>query len=364
MELRINKFILDEALDRISKVIDPNPVFVTLKGIWIKAEDNKITMIGSNGAISIKHTISASMDVEITTPGFMLVEFNIFRNIIKKLEGDIVLKSDGKVVDVITDSDHFNINLYDEEYPAIDFDFSGEQLRIDWQDLKNLTKDVILATSNNENNLILNCVNISTNDGKIKFLATDRYRYAEATKDIDSDATFNISVLAKNLKDLLAFDFEGDVILNISDKKLSFEKDGSIIESKVVDQVYHDMSKIVPKEFTSEIIIEKRELNNLLNKASVIISENYNKLKIHILNDTMTFMSTRKEIANAEIKTQNFTYNGEELKIAINSRFLKDAISVFEGTLYIKFTKDKQRIVVVSDSNPNVIQLITPQKGF
>lgn len=101
-----------------------------------------------------------------------------------------------------------------------------------------------------------------------------------------------------------------------------------------------------------------------MNKASVIINENYNKIKLHIVDNVLTISSAREEIANAEIKTNNFSYNGEELKLALNSRFLKDAISVYEDNLNILFTKDKLRIVIKSDSNPNVLQLITPQKGF
>ncbi|SYV89520.1 DNA polymerase III beta chain [Metamycoplasma alkalescens] len=227
-----------------------------------------------------------------------------------------------------------------------------------------MVRNVAVASSSLETNIILCCINISAQNQKLKFVATDKYRYAEEVLDIEENVNFNISVLTKNLKDLLNFDYSGDVILNFSDQKISFEIDGSIIQSKVVDQVYLDVSKIIPKSFDNVLVISKKELNDLLNKASVIISENYNKIRLHILDQVLTISSTREEIANAEIKSKNFSYTENELKLALNSRFLKDAIQSFDDEIKLSLTPDKMRIVITSNSNPNLFHLITPQRGF
>ncbi|TPR54287.1 DNA polymerase III subunit beta [Metamycoplasma neophronis] len=365
MQLKINRLLLDQAVERVAKAIDPNPFIPVMKGILITAEDNKITLVGSNGEISIKHEIPASVDAEILIPGIFLVELSLFRNIIKKLDGDLIITSNDSTLEISTENDIYRLNLYQtNEYPEIDFNVYGDKLRIKWETLKEMSKDVIFAASNNEMNILLCCVNMSAQNHKLKFVTTDRYRYAEVVNEIEEDVEFNISILAKNLRDILGFEYSKEVTLNISDQKILFEIDGTIIQSKVVDQPYQDISRIVPKEFATELIINKKELNNLLNKASVIITENYNKIRVHILDGTLTISSAREEIANATVKTQAFTYNGEELKLALNSKFLKDAISVFEEELRILLTKDKMRIVIKSDSNPNVLQLITPQKGF
>ncbi|MDP4042830.1 DNA polymerase III subunit beta [Mycoplasmopsis arginini] len=365
MELKINKLLLDNAIERVAKAIEPNPFIPELKGILLIAEGNKITLIGSNGSINIKHDIETSLDAEIILPGRILVDLSLFRNIVKKLDNDIILKSKENTLELITENDHFSLNLYNVfEYPMPDFSIYGEQVKINWQKLKNMVRNVAVAASVLETNIILCCINISAQNNQLKLVATDKYRYAEEIIEIDSNVNFNISILAKNLKDVLNFDFNGDVILNVSDQKILFVLDGTTIESKVVDQVYLDVSKIIPKSFANELIITKKELNNLLNKASVIISENYNKIRLHIAQDVLTISSTREEIANAEIKTQKFNYTDSELKLALNSRFLKDAIQSFDEDIKLSFTSDKMRIVITSDSNPKLFHLITPQRGF
>ncbi|ENY68553.1 DNA polymerase III beta chain [Metamycoplasma auris 15026] len=365
MKLRINKLLLDQVIERVAKAIDPNPFIPELKGILIVAEGNQITLIGSNGTISVKHSIITFLEAEIIKPGKILIDLHLFRSIIKKLDNDIILEANETKLEVKTENDHYILNLYNAfEYPVIDFSIYGDQVKIKWQKFKSMVKNVAVAASVLETNIILCCINLSAQNGQLKLIATDKYRYAEEVIEIDSDINFNISVLAKNLKDLLNFDYNGDVILNISDQKILFEMDGSIIESKVVDQVYLDVSRIIPKTFASTLLISKKELNELLNKASVIISENYNKIKLYIKDDLLTILSTREEIANAEIKSKNFSYTEPELKLALNSRFLKDAIQSFDDEIKLSLTADKMRIVITSESNPNLFHLITPQRGF
>ncbi len=365
MEIKINKQILDNALEYVSKAVDTNPFIPAMKGILIEAEDDLITFIGSDGEISIKHTVKTSINAQIINPGICLVELNILKNVEKKLDGDISLITNDKLLTVIAGSDKYTLNLYDNtEYPSIDFSIYGEKLTIEWAKFKDIAKDVWFAAATDDKSVILGCVNISASNKQLKMLATDRYRYAQETLPIESDIEFNISVQQKNLKNILAFEHNGPITLHISDFKIAFEFDNNIIQSKIVEQIYMDVSKIMPKEFANTLIIEKRELNNLLNKASVIITESYNKIRLHIINKVLTISSSREEIAAAEIKTSNFEFSNDELKLALNSKFLRDAISVFDDKLKIQITKDNLKLVVTSASNPNNIQLFTGQKGF
>ena len=365
MEIKINKLILDNSLDLVSKGVDQNPFIPVMKGILIDAQDNKITLTGSNGEISIKNTIKVDLNSAIITPGVALIELSMFRNIIKKMEDDIHIITDDKTMIIQSGNDKFTLNLYNKfDYPTIDFTIYGDLLKIKWHDLKEITKNVLFAASQNESSLILCCVNISAKDKKLKMLATDRHRYAEQILDIDDNVNFNISLLSKNLKDLLSFEFNNEINLYVSEHKVIFQVGDTIIQSKVVEQIYQDVSRIIPKEFENILTISKKEISTLLNKASVIITENYNKIKLLIKDKTLTISSSRDEIANVTLKTSNFTYTGDELKLILNSKFLKDAISVFDDEINIYITKEPIRLVAKSKSNPNNIQLFTPLRGF
>lgn len=365
MEIRINKLLLDNAIERVSKAVSPTPFLPAQKGILIEAEDNIITFIGTNGELSIKHVIEISQDAVIEMPGKALIDLNILRNIVKKLDGDLSIQTDNKTMTISTAYDRFVINLYNlYDYPETEFTVYGDTLEINWNEFKQMIRNVIFASTSNDTNTVLSCVNISSTNNVLKLIATDRYRFAQELKNIENTNDFNISINAKNLKDLSGFEYDGIVKFYISRHKFAFEIDNTLIQSTVLDQPYQDVSKVIPTSYAYTLTISKRELNNLLNKASVIVAENYNKIKLYIKDNLLTISSTKEEIANAEITTSNFHYTDVELKLALNSKFLKEAISVFDDELTLNITKDKLRIVVLSNSNPNSLQLFTSQKGF
>ncbi|TPI02294.1 DNA polymerase III subunit beta [Mycoplasma struthionis] len=365
MELKISKILLDLAIERIGRAIDPNPYIPALKGVLIYAENNQITFTGSNGKINIKHTIEASLDAEIISAGVVLVDYVFLRNIVKRLEGDVLLKSDDTKLSISTENDNFHLNLFaSHEYPLIDFNIYGEKLKVNWLAFKNMAKDVMFAASTNEAKLILCCVNISSQNRKLKMIATDSFRYSEQTIDVEENSEFNISLLAKNLRDLLSFEYNGDVILNISEHKILFELDGTVIECAVFNQAYNDVSRIFPKQFAHTINISKRVLNSLLNKVLVIVSESYNKIRLNIGHEFFEISSVREEIADAAIRTSEFSLEGEEFKVALNSKYLREAIAVYDDEITLKFTADRTKILLTSDTKPNAIQLISAFKGF
>ncbi|KDE44568.1 DNA polymerase III subunit beta [Metamycoplasma hyosynoviae] len=365
MEIIIDKLTLDAALENVTRAVESNPFLPIMKGVLIEAEDSQITFMGSDGEISIKYTIPTSIDAKIITPGVCLAELSLLKNVIKKIDKDIHLKVDGNLIKISSGNDKFSINLYNAaDYPVIDFTIYGEKLTIDWNKLKDVAKDVWNIASPDDRNIILSCVNISAKNKILKMVATDRYRYAEKTIDIEENIDINISIIAKNLKSLLSYDLNGKVLFYISDHKIIFQIGSSIIQSKIVEQVYLDTSKIIPTQFANTLVIDKKEINNLLTKVSAITNENYNKIKLWIKDKDLTIFSTREEKAVAEVKTQNFKFSSSEVKIAMNIKYLKDAVAVFDDEITISITKDNLKMIAKSNSNPRCLQLFTAQKGF
>ena len=96
-----------------------------------------------------------------------------------------------------------------------------------------------------------------------------------------------------------------------------------------------------------------KELNSILEIDKILlILKKYLKTP-----EAFNFIDNLKPYNNIEICN-------DELKLALNSKFLRDAISVFDDKLKIQITKDNLKLVVTSASNPNNIQLFTGQKGF
>ena len=367
MEIKINKLILDNAIETVAKAVDPLPFDPIMKGILISAEDNQIVFSGSDGEISARHTIKTSLDAIIKTPGICLVELSMFRNLVKKLDDDILIKTDEKIMTLSSNLDVFTLNLFtSSDYPDIDYSVYGDTLKINWNKLKNVAKDVWFAASISDADLILNCVNLSVKNKKLTLMATDRFRFAQETVEVNSnDLPNDVSILAKNLKSLMNFNCDDEVTLYVSQNKIAFQLENTVVQSKIVDQSYLDVTNLIPKTCKYKILIDKKELNSILNKVSTITNETNNKIVLEIKNKVMTLSASRSEIASATIKTQNFSFEGIDSRWIINVKYLKDAISVLDGQITFCITGERTcKFLLTSNENPNVVQLFTPQKGY
>ncbi|MBN0919567.1 DNA polymerase III subunit beta family protein [[Mycoplasma] gypis] len=374
MHIKVSKFQLDKVIDRVSRIYEPNPYQPQYKGLYVEATDSKIIFTLSNERLSIQHTlISSGKDLEnfdsescqILVGGFALIPLPLFRNIIKSMNGPIELIKKGTLLIIKNDQDKFEMNLMDESFGTLDFRLLGDKINLNINNLKTIYNNVAFAADvhNETNELAFRLINIKAQNGKMTAIATNSYRLATETLDIESDAEFSFLISPKNLKELLSFDIKGDVDFVVNDSRISIVWDDSVIYSLIYKMDYKDTSKVIPKSFDSVLVIEKRVLANLLNKTKVFHADRSNRIRLTIKDGILTLATKETEVGRAEATTNEFTYNEEKLDMFIVNRYLTDAINVFDGELNILFADNNRRIVVISPNYKNNVQVLTPQKG-
>ncbi|QJG67217.1 DNA polymerase III subunit beta [Mycoplasma phocoenae] len=374
MKFNISKQRLEFAVEKTSKAIDGNPFLPQLKGIMIEAMDTKITFITSNHEISVLHKVLTvgnsnetlnSTGCEIVESGSALIPFSLFRNIIKKLDGVISIETKGSILEIKSNQDKFEMNILDaSDYPDIDFTKIGDKVTVPFEILRKISKNVAFAASQDPGQLILNCVNISNANGSLKAVATDKFRLALEKDEIEDGTSFDISILAKSIKDILNFDLKGDVDLYISESKIQIYDDNTIIQAKLINIPFIDTTRVIPKDFQQKLIINRKVLSDMISKVNIVNTDSNSKIMILIENNLLTIKGNKDEVGSATVQTTDFEYNDEGLIISFATRNVLDALSVFEGELYIMFSDNKQRVLILSPENTNTIQLITPMKGY
>ncbi len=368
MKIQVNAKEMIKNLDEINKCVNSSNMFFSLRGILIDVLEDRTTLITSDGNLSmIKTMIQNGSSFKIEEPGRILVPSILFTNIIRKCSGNIEIFSKGNILFINNGTDKYEINLYDaSDYPGIDFTLQGIKLSINAKELREAAKNVLFAASLSDVDIIFNGVNMDYSQNKIKLIATDSYRVAYEEIDVEDsrNLNFNVSLFAKNLKEFIPEFIDEEVEIHVSDYKMNLVYENTIIQSKLIDAPYKDVSKIFPETFSKVLTIEKKELVDAINKAIVISSDSFHRLRMEINQKEIKIISVKEEIGNSSviIKTKNFV--GEDLVVTVNYKFLKDALSVFDGEIQIKFNGGIDRFVIVGNSNPKNKQLIAPQRSY
>ena len=146
MKLQIDRDILQNALNNVSKAISNKPQMPILTGIKLDVKDNYINFTASNSDISIQVKIEKDDKVKIEEVGTVVVPGKYFCEIVRKCDSKelLITTFEQNTVKILANQSTFTLNLLDKTiFPYISFDDSAKYLTLDGLNLKNIiAKDV------------------------------------------------------------------------------------------------------------------------------------------------------------------------------------------------------------------------------
>ncbi|MCQ3907438.1 MAG: hypothetical protein MJ219_01445 [Mycoplasmoidaceae bacterium] len=125
MKFTIKKNIILDCLKNINTLIDTTNVNPTLSAVHIKADQNKLIFIATNGSAKYQQTIK---EVKITDGGDILVEAKLLYSYISKInQEDITINQiDEKILQIHTQKFSCEINLIDDSsFPILTFEYEN-----------------------------------------------------------------------------------------------------------------------------------------------------------------------------------------------------------------------------------------------
>lgn len=365
MKLKVNKKQFNLILEEVTKVINPNSPLLALQGIYIEAMESKIIFKASDGNISIKRVVEVDSDIEVVTPGNILVPGKLFKEIIKKQSDSIEISKDEKKIIIRSQGSEANLNLLDiNEFPVISFDNIGKEFEIEISKFKNLIKNVSYAAAENDNRLILNGVNIKAKDSKLAISATNSFRFATEVTEIDSDIEFNITLLSSSLRILLSSLNSGLLKISINDSKIVSNFDNTTLVSNLIDGIYPELERLIPHEFKTTIKTNTKAINELIDKVLVMSTDKKRVARFTANKEELMLEMRRKEIGELIARTKDYSLEGDDVVIPFDVSFFKEAISKVSGDIEIKFNGAGKPFIIKSTAKRNLVQLVLPHRSY
>ena len=365
MKIEISKKIFERHLENVSKALLGNPALPSLNGILITATESNIQLLASNGNLSIKDLIEPTEGVKIIEPGKILAPGSLLRSVVKKQSNQIHISTNETSLEISSEGSTVTLQLLNtNDYPTIDFSSMGKDLVVDGEELERLIGNVSFAAAENDKRAILNGVNLKAKDGFLTASATNSFRLAVERIEVDSNVDFDITILSKNLKNFIPKNVNGPLTINVNDSKIITKHKSATNLSSLIDGVYPQVGKLIPSSFDKVLYIDGKKLSELIDKATVVSQENNKVVRLSINPDTLTVESKRKEIGTSTVQTNDLKWKGEELVIALNSQFLKEAVSKFKGRVAIGFNGPHDPLVIKGKETPTLIQLVLPHRSY
>jgi len=369
----INKNLFLQALNTTKRAISHKNAIPILSTVKIDVSNEGITLIGSNGQISIENFISIKNEnagLLINSLGSILLEANFFINVVSSMP-DVTL--DFKEIEqkqVVLTSGKSEITLKGkdaDQYPRIQEVPTTNPLLLETKLLKNLINETAFAASLQESRPILTGVHFVLTDHKhLKTVATDSHRLSQKKITLEKNGdNFDVVIPSRSLREFTAvFSDEIETVeVFFANHQILFRSENISFYTRLLEGNYPDTDRLIPTDFSTVVTFETSSLRATMERSRLLSNATQNgTVKLEITGGVVSAHVNSPEVGrvNEEIDVENVS--GEDLTISFNPTYLIEALKAVDSEkVTISFISAVRPFTLIpSEKEEDFIQLITP----
>lgn len=371
MNFKISKRIFLNALQLVARAVSSNSPIPSLSGIKLDIENDRIILTGSDSDISIKKELINDEDLklDVIQTGSMVIDSRYLLEIVKRIDSDIVNFEliDGLLIKISGNEAEYQINgMRSSDYPVIDFKKPVNEFNIDAYALLKIINQTSYATSEKESRPLLCGVNFKCENNVVECVATDSYRLARKYFNIENELKFNVTIPKKSLNEI-AHSIEKDSVINVAidDKKAQFLIDNTIIQTRLIDGIYPETSRLIPTVFKNELVCDSRDILNAIDRASLMRSEGVYFVRLTASKNDIMISSKSQDVGSYSGNLNVESWSGDDLDITFSGKYVQDAIRTLESSnVCIRFAGDMKPFIITSLDDKSVLQLVLPVRTY
>ncbi len=354
--------------------VDKNILLAPITKLASITEKRSLMPILSNLLIEFgkEHTKIYSTDLEISAIGYLnykadeekkiIVHGRKFQEILREMDnGEINIEIKENVLVIQQKQSEFVLSPQDpEEFPEVKEITGKEEFFVNGKILLEMINKVGFAVSVDETRYVLTGMYMRGNGGKMAVVGTDGFRMSLCQKEIEGLKNFKGIIIPKRSITEVerVIDEDDEVKIIIDEKHIQFSTKMITLISRTIEGSFPDYENVIPESNTNIINIEKEVFFKGLKKVSAIIGRS-EPVKINFLKNKMEIeaesdVGRAKEVVDTE-------YEGEEMSMNFNVRFVLDVVSHIESEkIIIKAPQAYGAVLFEGEEGSNHRNIIMP----
>ncbi len=223
-----------------------------------------------------------------------------------------------------------------EEFPVIKQIDQEAAVELSLPAFSRAVQHTVFAAASYEANNVLGGVYFKLSETELEMAATDGSRLARSIEPLsDSSVTDPVTAIipAKVLQEfsrLVSGVTDKTLRLAIKDGQIAFRATGFYVLSRLLDGQYPQYEQLIPKEYKIIAYANRQSLISSLERTAVMANERTNIVKMCFDKGSLSLMAQTPDVGDSKDNV-NVQYEGEELNIAFNYKFVLDALKVIES---------------------------------
>ena len=350
MKFIISSTELLKNLQILGSILNTNNTLPILDNFLFDIDNNNLTITSSDleTSLSSKISIESSIIVKIAIPAKLLI------GILKYLpDQPLTFSLENNILEINSNNGKYALSYMNgDEFPKSIIIEDASEIIFDSNVLLNIINSTIFASGNDDLRPVMSGVFFQITSENACFVATDAHKLVKYIRnDIKSESSVEFIAPNKPLNILKSIlpekKAEVKVFYNKTNAIFSFLNFTLIC--RLIDGKFPSYGAVIPKENPNILEIDRNQLLNSTKRASIFSSKTTNQVKFEIKGNLLQISAEDLDFNNKAEETLECNYNGEDIAIGFNSRFIIEMLNNLSSEL-----------VKVELSSPNRAGLISP----
>lgn len=363
MNVTILQENLLKALSRTTRVLTAKAQLPILQNVLLITEEGGLRVTATNLETTETVRVGAKVEKEggLCVPGRTLTELVISLSQepvhLVVQEGGLHVASGGSRAVIA--------GVAASEFPPIQNPAKTKRTKTKKDVLIRALDRVLFAAATDEGRPLLTGVKMITQGEATMVVATDGYRLSLQKITQPLVERLDAVIPARALTEVLKVCIEEK---NLDETGLSLTDEGQLyvvvgdteITTRLIAGEYPNFEKIIPKSFTTRVLVDKQSLARAVKSAAIFARDSANIIRFHIENQSIIVSANAPQVGENSVEV-DAKVDGEGGDMALNSRFLLDFFANFnEEELIFEMTGSLNPGVFRPVKDESFLHLIMP----
>ena len=354
MKFIVSSLKLLKNLQALSGVIGSKNTLPILDDFLFQLSEKELRITTSD--LDVTMTVSMVPDMvegtgEVTIPARLLLE--IMKNF-PDVPITVSIDNNSLAVELIAGEGRYKLAGHkSDEFPQLPVMNDTAVWEIPADVLAKGFEKTVFATGTDEIRPIMSGVLMEMTDSFLTFVATDAHKLVRYRRmDVKSDNVASFIMPKKpinQLKNILGTLADETVRVEFNKTNASFVFGDYMLICRLIEGRYPNYDAVIPKQNPNQLTIDRQTFLSAIRRVAVFSSKATHQVRFRIAGQELTLTAEDIDFYNEAKERLTCSYEGDDMEIGFNSRFLQEMLSNFDSET-VKFEM----------SAPNRAGIITP----
>jgi len=334
MKFIVSSEILLKKLQLIGGVLNASNTLPILDDFLFEIKKGELTITASD----LETTMVTTISIEAKEDGVIAIPAKLLLDTLKTFPDQpltFTIDKDNFGIEISSDYGKYKLTGHDgTEFPKTPRLEKPSTIDVDASILSNAVNKTLFATGNDELRPVMSGVFFEINNDDITFVATDAHKlvkYKRSDLKADKGASFILPKKPLTLLKNILGNVGEEVKIEYNETNAMFVFGSTKMTARLIDGKYPNYNAVIPTENPNSLTVGRNALLNSIKRVSIFSNKTTHQVKLKMTGSELHISAEDLDFANEANERLTCQYEGEDMEIGFNSRFLIEMLTNLES---------------------------------